>query len=47
MAKTITQWADLAVAGILSKSEQAAAKQELLDHMEDHMADLMAAGFSR
>ena len=47
MAKTITQWADLAVAGILSKGEQAAAKQELLDHMEDHMADLMAAGFSR
>ena len=42
-----TQWADLAVKGIVSAAERAAARQELLDHIDDHMADLMAAGFSK
>ncbi len=41
-----TQWADLATRGILSKTERNAARQELLDHMEDHAEALMAAGFS-
>lgn len=42
-----TQWLDIATAGILDPHERESAKQELLDHMEDHMADLLAAGFSR
>ena len=42
-----TEWAEKAVAGILSAKERESAKRELLDHMEDHMADLMAAGFSK
>lgn len=41
------EWAQRAVAGIILPKERESAKQELLDHMEDHMADLMAAGFSR
>lgn len=40
------RWADAAVRGIVSKQEQARARQELLDHMEDHAEALMAAGFS-
>ena len=40
------RWADAAVRGIVSKQEQARARQELLDHMEDHAEALTAAGFS-
>ncbi len=39
-------WAMAAVAGILSPKEREQARQELLDHMEDHMESLLAAGFS-
>lgn len=42
-----TEWAQQAVKGIILPKERESARQELLDHMEDHMADLMAAGFSR
>ena len=41
------EWAERAVAGIILPKEREGAKQELLDHMEDHMEALMAAGFSR
>ena len=39
-------WAMAAVRGIVSKKERESAQQELLDHIEDHMASLIAAGFS-
>ena len=42
-----THWADRAVAGIILPKERESARQELLDHMEDHMDSLLAAGFSR
>ena len=42
-----TNWADRAVAGIILPKERESARQELLDHMEDHMDTLLAAGFSR
>ena len=41
-----TEWAGKAVRGIVSAKERANARQELLDHIEDHMADLLAAGFT-
>lgn len=41
------QWAEEAVRGIVSPKERQSARQELLDHMEDHMASLIAAGFSQ
>lgn len=41
-----TDWADEAVRGIISAKERERARRELLDHMEDHMESLMAAGFS-
>ena len=41
------EWAEWAVSGILLPKERESAKQELLDHMEDHMEALMSAGFSR
>lgn len=41
-----TEWAEKAVRGIISAKERANARQELLDHIEDHMADLLAAGFT-
>ena len=41
------EWAERAVAGILLPKERESARQELLDHMEDHMEALMSAGFSR
>lgn len=41
------EWAEWAVEGIILPRERESAKQELLDHMEDHMEALMAAGFSR
>ncbi len=40
------QWADLATKGILSRRERKAARQELLDHMEDHMEAMLSLGFS-
>ncbi len=42
-----TQWAHLATRGIVSPKERTAARQELLDHIDDHMDALMAAGRSR
>ena len=41
------EWAEWAVSGILLPKERESARQELLDHIEDHMEALMAAGFSR
>lgn len=41
------EWAEWAVEGIILPKERESAKQELLDHMDDHMEALMAAGFSR
>ena len=41
------EWAEWAVEGIILPRERESAKQELLDHMEDHMEALVAAGFSR
>lgn len=41
------EWAEWAVEGIILPKERESAKQELLDHMEDHMEALMSAGFSR
>lgn len=40
------QWAEEAVRGIVSAKERQSARQELLDHIDDHMASLIAAGFS-
>ena len=40
------EWAERAVAGIILPKERESAKQELLDHMEDHMEALLSAGFS-
>ena len=42
-----THWADRVVAGIILPKERENARQELLDHMEDHMDSLLAAGFSQ
>ena len=39
------EWAEWAVSGILLPKERESARQELLDHMEDHMEALLAAGF--
>ena len=39
-------WAETAAGGILSKQERERARQELLDHIDDHKEALMAAGFS-
>ena len=41
------EWAEWAVSGILLPKERESARQELLDHIEDHMEALMSAGFSR
>lgn len=41
------EWAEWAVSGILLPKERESAKQELLDHIDDHMEALLAAGFSR
>ena len=41
------EWAEWAVSGILLSKERESARQELLDHIEDHMEALMSAGFSR
>ncbi len=46
MSDNRAKWADLATRGILSKTERKNARQELLDHMEDHAQALLAAGFS-
>ncbi len=46
MSDNRTQWADLATRGILSEKERESARQELLDHMEDHMETMLAVGFS-
>ncbi len=44
--QTREEWAELAVKGILSGRERRAARQELLDHIDDHTEALMAAGRS-
>ena len=41
------EWAERAVAGIILPKERESARQELLDHMEDHMEALLSMGFSR
>ena len=41
-----TEWLRIATAGIVSPKERAAAKQELEDHIVDHMDALLAAGLS-
>ena len=40
------EWAEWAVEGILLPKERESARQELLDHIEDHMDALQSAGFS-
>ena len=42
-----TQWANEAVAGIILPKERESARQELLDHMEDHRQALLSAGVPR
>ena len=42
-----TQWVNIATAGIVSPRERESARQELLDHIEDHCEALMAAGLPR
>lgn len=41
-----TEWLRIATAGIVSPKERAVAKQELEDHIVDHMDALLAAGLS-
>ena len=41
-----TEWLRIATAGIVSPKEREQAKQELKDHIVDHMDALLAAGFS-
>ena len=41
------EWAEWAVEGIILPRERESAKQELLDHMEDHMEALLSMGFSK
>lgn len=41
-----TEWAQQAVRGIVSRKERESARQELLDHIDDHKEALVAAGFS-
>lgn len=41
------QWAEEAVRGIVSPKERQSARQELLDHIDDHADALMAAGLPR
>ena len=38
------EWAEMAVAGIILPKERESARQELLDHMDDHMEALLSAG---
>lgn len=41
-----TEWLRIATAGIVSRKERERARQELLDHMEDHAQTLTAQGLS-
>ena len=41
------QWAEEAVRGIVSPKERQSARQELLDHIDDHCEALMATGLPR
>ena len=41
------QWAEEAVRGIVSPKERQSARQELLDHIDDHCEVLMATGLHR
>ena len=41
-----TEWLRIATAGIVSPKEREQAKQELKDHIVDHMDALLAAGLS-
>ena len=41
------QWVNIATAGIVSPKERQSARQELLDHMEDHAEALMSTGLPR
>ena len=42
-----TEWLRIATAGIVSPKERAAAKQELEDHIVDHMEALLSTGLTR
>jgi len=41
------EWAEWAVSGILLPKERESARQELLDHMDDHIDALLSMGFSK